>query len=369
MESFTGSDPIDAGSALFRASFADYYCQQPIRKQNQIYMTYDSLPALLSDSTCPLLYSSSASDFVSSLPRDPFHLSFHDPQMSHDLFAQPAAQVYQFTNNNHISRSEGAVSGYHAPIIPTDSQNDIANAVIEAPVSSQLNRSHISHEPSVHIHSLANSIMQVNPLVDTYSHDIFTPVGRIDHRMDFDKPTDVPQCSNFQKWGRQSPTTAETSTMRGTLNMCSPKYVLRMHLPMLAEKMQQQASKAALPCALVTNGIGTGATQHRQVVSVDSDSISSGNSSGDHHQQQRNDVNDLAAINHMYAERRRRKRQRDCFAELRTIVPNIKKRDKVAVLEHTITFIKELQRKVDELERLHSLRDELLTGDVGMLMR
>ncbi|KAH7428683.1 hypothetical protein KP509_09G011800 [Ceratopteris richardii] len=124
--------------------------------------------------------------------------------------------------------------------------------------------------------------------------------------------------------------------------------------------MQQQALRSAQTGTSVVNGAGTQASSHRQPASVDVHSISSGNSSGNYHQQQKDETNDLTATSHMYTERRRRKRQRECFTKLRTLVPNIRKKDKVTtVVEHAITFIKELQNKVDKLETLISLKDEV----------
>ncbi|KAH7428675.1 hypothetical protein KP509_09G011200 [Ceratopteris richardii] len=154
---------------------------------------------------------------------------------------------------------------------------------------------------------------------------------------------------------------------RYLLNRCSPQHESRTQLPKVAEKLQQQNLTTALKGELVASSAGRRGVQPQPVKSLDADCISSENSSGDdHHHQQDKEMNDLAAINHMYAERRRRKRQRECFAELRKLVPNIRKRDNVTVLEHTIIFIKELQSKAAELERLYSLKYELLATDLGL---
>ncbi|KAH7428679.1 hypothetical protein KP509_09G011500 [Ceratopteris richardii] len=156
------------------------------------------------------------------------------------------------------------------------------------------------------------------------------------------------------------------AVVRSKLHRCRPQYESSTELPKVGEKLQQQNLTTALKGESVASSAGRRGVKPQQVKSLDEDCISSGNSSGDHHHhQQDKEVNDLAAIDHMYEERRRRKRQRECLGELRKLVPNIRKRDKVTVLEHTIMFIEELQCKADELARLYSLKDELLASDLG----
>ncbi|KAH7428684.1 hypothetical protein KP509_09G011900 [Ceratopteris richardii] len=401
MESYTGSDSTALGDAVFRTFFFDDHCQQPIPEENQMHMTYDFGPGSLSDNIIPTLYSSSVSDaalsLTENLPYQPW-FSLHDLQKN-SLFAQSMAQAYQFTDNHPITQSDDVISAPCAPLIPISSQDSIQNGedgvveallssvhcdplipissqnsipsgedgIVEALLSSKFNRSHITHESSSHSDLLATSLMQYDALYNTCSQNLFTPVDRIAHRTGFIKPTESSQCSSFRKWGKHLPPTARSFRTEGAINSYSPKYVLRIRLPKLAEKMQQQALRSTRTGTSVVNSAGTQASSHWQAASVDVHRISSGNSSGNYHQQQKNETNDLTATSHMYAERRRRKRQRECFTKLRTLVPNIRKKDKVTVLEHAITFIKELQNKVDELETLISLKDELLAGNLGSL--
>lgn len=59
---------------------------------------------------------------------------------------------------------------------------------------------------------------------------------------------------------------------------------------------------------------------------------------------------DEAAINHMLAERRRRVKQKENFAALRRLVPIISKADKASTLVDAITYLKDLQKEVEELK-------------------
>ncbi|KAH7428682.1 hypothetical protein KP509_09G011700 [Ceratopteris richardii] len=400
MESYTGSNSTALGDAVFRTFVFDDNRQQPILDESQMHMTYDFGPCPLSDNTIPTLYSSSVSDAALSLTENlPYQqwFSLHDLQKN-SLFAQSMAQAYQFTDNHPITQSDDVTPAPCAPLIPISSQDSIQNeedGVVEAllssvhcdpltPISSQnsiqsgddgivallsskFNRSHVTHESSSNRDLLVTSLMQYDALHNTCSQNLFTPVERIAHRTGFIKPPESSQCSNFRKWGKHLPPTARSFRTEGAINSYSPKHVLRIRLPKLAEKMQQQALRTARTGTSVVNGAGTQASSHWQAASIDVHSISSGDSSGNYHQQQKNETNDLTATSHMYAERRRRKRQRECFSKLRTLVPSITKKDKVTVLEHAITFIKESQNKVDELETLISLKDELLAGNLGSL--
>lgn len=54
---------------------------------------------------------------------------------------------------------------------------------------------------------------------------------------------------------------------------------------------------------------------------------------------------------HMMKERTRRGKQNESFNTLRTLLPTLRKKDKVTVLEHTVNYVKQLQDRVEELER------------------
>ncbi|OWM72045.1 hypothetical protein CDL15_Pgr017928 [Punica granatum] len=54
--------------------------------------------------------------------------------------------------------------------------------------------------------------------------------------------------------------------------------------------------------------------------------------------------------NHVLAERRRRERIHEQFGTLKSIVPSVNKFDKVSVLDDTIEYLKQLVRRVEELE-------------------
>ncbi|KAH7428677.1 hypothetical protein KP509_09G011300 [Ceratopteris richardii] len=315
MEYFSGSDLIDIGGAPFHTSFVDYYSQQPFLDEKQTYLRNNSGSGDLSDSTNPTLYSASAADDVISLARNLFHqarLSADDLQLSTFLSAN------QLIKTNRAIESEVVVPSHHTPSTSAHSQKPIANAVSEAVVNSKLHRSGITDKTSSHTHLLSMSLMQTDAIEN-----------------------------------------------RHPLNRCSPQYASLIQLPKVLGESYKQNLTTAIKGELLASNAGKRAVKHRQVESGDANCISSGNNSGDYHHQQDKEMNDLAAINHMYAERRRRKRQRECFAELRRLVPNIRKRDKVTVLEHTIMFIKDLKSKADELERLYSLKDELLASDLG----
>ncbi|KAH7387944.1 hypothetical protein KP509_16G050000 [Ceratopteris richardii] len=367
MESFTDSDSIGVEGAAIRTS-VDYYCQQPALDESQIHMTHDFGSGPLSESTITTLYSCPVSDAASSLLGN-LHfqptLSLHD-QQKNSFFAQPMAQAYEFTDNHPMTQSDTMLSVRYTPVIPMGSQNTIQSGLVESLPSSEFGRSNITHDQySAHSHLLATPSIQYDSLDNVCSHDSFPCLDRIGHRMGFNKPAESTQCSSFRKWGKHLLPTATTFRTGGPINRCSLKYVLRIHLPKLAEKMQQQALRTARTGAVVADCAGARTTQHCQAGPVGVHSISSGNMNDKHYQPRKNEVDDLIATNHMYAERRRRKRQRECFEELRTLVPNIKKRDKVTILEHAIKFIKELQNKVDDLERLISLKEALLAGNLG----
>lgn len=55
-------------------------------------------------------------------------------------------------------------------------------------------------------------------------------------------------------------------------------------------------------------------------------------------------------LNHVEAERQRRERLNHRFYALRSVVPNVSKMDRASLLADAVTYIKELKRKVNELE-------------------
>ncbi|KAK9698384.1 hypothetical protein RND81_08G100700 [Saponaria officinalis] len=57
--------------------------------------------------------------------------------------------------------------------------------------------------------------------------------------------------------------------------------------------------------------------------------------------------------NHVLAERRRREKVNERFSTLRSLIPSISKADKISILDDTIAYLKELERRVDELESFH----------------
>eukprot|EP01018_Ginkgo_biloba_P032332 Gb_32265 [translate_table: standard] len=67
---------------------------------------------------------------------------------------------------------------------------------------------------------------------------------------------------------------------------------------------------------------------------------------GDGENSNRNDFN----AGHVLAERRRREKLNDRFTVLRSLVPFVTKADKASILEDTIDYLKQLQRRVQELE-------------------
>ncbi|KAH9602825.1 hypothetical protein KSS87_020320, partial [Heliosperma pusillum] len=54
--------------------------------------------------------------------------------------------------------------------------------------------------------------------------------------------------------------------------------------------------------------------------------------------------------NHVLAERRRREKVNERFSTLRSLIPTRSKADKISILDDTITYLKELERKVEDLE-------------------
>ncbi|MCL7045808.1 hypothetical protein MKW94_013270 [Papaver nudicaule] len=55
-------------------------------------------------------------------------------------------------------------------------------------------------------------------------------------------------------------------------------------------------------------------------------------------------------LNHVEAERQRREKLNQLFYDLRSVVPNVSRMDKASLLSDTLSYIKDLKRKVDNLE-------------------
>uniref|UniRef100_A0A7N0TQT6 BHLH domain-containing protein n=1 Tax=Kalanchoe fedtschenkoi TaxID=63787 RepID=A0A7N0TQT6_KALFE len=62
------------------------------------------------------------------------------------------------------------------------------------------------------------------------------------------------------------------------------------------------------------------------------------------------DLPEETGLNHVLAERRRREKLKRRFLVLRSLVPTTAKVDKISILDDTIKYLKELERKIDELE-------------------
>ncbi|KAL9231018.1 hypothetical protein vseg_006293 [Gypsophila vaccaria] len=59
---------------------------------------------------------------------------------------------------------------------------------------------------------------------------------------------------------------------------------------------------------------------------------------------------EILNTNHVLAERRRREKVNERFSTLRSLIPSISKADKISILDDTIAYLKELERRVEELE-------------------
>lgn len=66
---------------------------------------------------------------------------------------------------------------------------------------------------------------------------------------------------------------------------------------------------------------------------------------------------DEVGINHALSERRRRERLNEKFSILKTMVPSLTKDDKVSILDDAIEYLKELERRVEELESCRASAD------------
>ncbi|GLJ23384.1 hypothetical protein SUGI_0442430 [Cryptomeria japonica] len=65
-----------------------------------------------------------------------------------------------------------------------------------------------------------------------------------------------------------------------------------------------------------------------------------------------------SAFNHMLAERNRRVKLREYFANLCFLVPKITKKDKHSILANTTSYLQELKLRVDELEQQNQILQE-----------
>ncbi|KAJ8764809.1 hypothetical protein K2173_010274 [Erythroxylum novogranatense] len=66
---------------------------------------------------------------------------------------------------------------------------------------------------------------------------------------------------------------------------------------------------------------------------------------------------DVIGVSHMLLERNRREKLNKKFMVLKSIVPSVSKVDKVSILDDTIVYIQELEKKVEELESCRELRE------------
>ncbi|XP_038679989.1 transcription factor GLABRA 3 isoform X2 [Tripterygium wilfordii] len=80
-----------------------------------------------------------------------------------------------------------------------------------------------------------------------------------------------------------------------------------------------------------------------------SDLLESPENNGDEKVVWRPEAGDIS-MNHMLAERKRRGKLNERFSILRSIIPSISKVDKVSILDDTIEYLQELERRVEELE-------------------
>lgn len=73
---------------------------------------------------------------------------------------------------------------------------------------------------------------------------------------------------------------------------------------------------------------------------------------------------DEIASSHVLAERKRRERVNEGFCALKSLIPSIDKVDKVSILDDTIKYMKELERRIEELESCQDV-DERCVGKKG----
>ncbi|KAI5058575.1 hypothetical protein GOP47_0026745 [Adiantum capillus-veneris] len=140
-------------------------------------------------------------------------------------------------------------------------------------------------------------------------------------------------------------------------NKYSVKQILRIRLPQVANMMNAEGAAAGSAANFVL--------MRRQLeaeASLQNHLAGSVNVEAATHDQS----NEAAsAKQHMFAERNRRRKQGDCISLLRTLVPNITKRDKVTILERTIEYLKEVQSLVHDLQRQNDSLQKSNTKDLG----
>ncbi|KAH7445591.1 hypothetical protein KP509_01G016400 [Ceratopteris richardii] len=299
----------------------------------------------------PTLYGASEADIL-SLPRNLFDQAMASPHnfQPSSLFPQTTSEVYQFTDRHVMCPPQpqyvGDRYGFRDDVFSVDHAPAIAscpgntpNAPLEAVVNTNINNINVVHYPLHLNHSTSSSFMEFLRLHTEGYGDFLECVDDVAHSVEFTKAREFSQASNFKEWGKHFTPTASSFKKGGITNRCSPKYTLTTVLPRLAQTT-------------------TSLTADRRMDNTTSSAIAIGNHQK-HQQLCQNENNDLVSMNHTNAERKRRRRERKCIAELRTLVPNIRKTDKVTILEDTIKFIKELQSKLHELQRLISSNDEV----------
>ncbi|MCO5594163.1 hypothetical protein L7F22_048186 [Adiantum nelumboides] len=199
---------------------------------------------------------------------------------------------------------------------------------------------------------------------------------RIDHIPRLPEQTDSRLASRaFQPWKLMALSRMKKPKLRAiSTNRYNVKQILRFHLPRLASMMNAEIRAAAV---LMRRGVEAAEPSQRQLCQAAAEvDYRLGTGAADNvvkvaapiYEQ----MNEAAAKQHMFAERNRRRKQGDCLTLLRTLVPNITKRDKVTILGRTIEYLNELQSIAHDLqeqnERLQktiAARDQLENVQMG----
>ncbi|KAI5058457.1 hypothetical protein GOP47_0026627 [Adiantum capillus-veneris] len=215
--------------------------------------------------------------------------------------------------------------------------------------------------------SKRNLIMQMQG-----STSIVKPAGPAHHAGDIPRP-DLSQSRliilgpNFQPW---KSTVQSRMKMRSNINAnrYSVKQILCFHLPRIQKMMNEQQSAArAANFVLRRRGLeGTASLIQYPLTAGKVDFTRSEHAAACIEQ-----TNEAAAANkqHMFAERNRRRKLVDCISRLRSLVPNITKRDKITILERTVEYLKEVQSFVHDLQQQnHSLQKSINTRDLGPMV-